>query len=210
LYGVNPSFKFDTAGTYSITLNVTDAAGNWDTDKMTVIVKDITKPNADAGPDQTVNQSTTVQFDGSGSSDNVGIVNYTWSLYYNGSFVNLYGVNPTFTFEIHGDYTVTLTVTDAIGLNDTDTVVINVNRTIITIDDLINYILSLNLPEGTENSLISKLENAKKSLDKKQYKAAKNQLNAFIHEVKALTEKKITFDNAVIINEMAQQIINNL
>src|SRR3989442_2534320 len=41
---------------------------------------DGTPPIANAGPDQTVNEDTPVAFDGSGSTDNVGIVNYTWSL----------------------------------------------------------------------------------------------------------------------------------
>src|SRR5207245_7457229 len=41
---------------------------------------DGTPPIANAGPDQTVNEDTPVAFDGSGSTDNVGIVNYTWAL----------------------------------------------------------------------------------------------------------------------------------
>jgi len=35
---------------------------------------------ADAGPDQTVNEGATVQFDGAGSTDDTGIVNYTWTV----------------------------------------------------------------------------------------------------------------------------------
>jgi len=42
--------------------------------------EDTTPPVADAGPDQTVNEDAPVSFDGSGSTDNVGIVNYTWIL----------------------------------------------------------------------------------------------------------------------------------
>src|SRR5438876_4860053 len=41
---------------------------------------DVTPPIANAGPDQTVNEDVPVAFDGSGSTDNVGIVNYTWAL----------------------------------------------------------------------------------------------------------------------------------
>jgi len=37
-------------------------------------------PVADAGPDQTVNEGATVQFDGAGSTDDTGIVNYTWTV----------------------------------------------------------------------------------------------------------------------------------
>ncbi len=38
LYGFSPSFTFWTAGDYIVTLNVTDEAGNWDIDTMTVYV----------------------------------------------------------------------------------------------------------------------------------------------------------------------------
>lgn len=40
---------------------------------------DTTPPLANAGPDQTVDEDTPVTFDGSGSTDDVGIVNYTWT-----------------------------------------------------------------------------------------------------------------------------------
>src|SRR3989442_11416281 len=42
-------------------------------------VKD-SPPVANAGPDQTVNEDTAVVFDGSRSTDDVGIVNYTWAI----------------------------------------------------------------------------------------------------------------------------------
>src|SRR5205823_10455352 len=41
---------------------------------------DVTPPIANAGPDQVVNEDTLVTFNGSGSTDDVGIVNYTWLL----------------------------------------------------------------------------------------------------------------------------------
>ena len=40
LYGVSPTFNFDTAGSYTVTLNVTDGAGNWDTDTIEVTVNE--------------------------------------------------------------------------------------------------------------------------------------------------------------------------
>ena len=73
--------------------------------------------------------STVVNFDGSGSTDNVGVVSYDWTFVYDGNDEVLTGVNPSFTFDIAGLYTVTLNVSDALGYWDLDTVVIVVGVT---------------------------------------------------------------------------------
>ncbi len=54
LYGEIISYLFNDPGLYVVTLNVSDEEGNWNTDTMNVTVKDVTLPNSDAGPDQTV------------------------------------------------------------------------------------------------------------------------------------------------------------
>jgi parallel beta-helix repeat protein len=133
LYGVSPTFRFWTAGNYTVTLTVQDAAGNTDMDTMLVNVAaaappaDTTPPAANAGPDQTVNAGALVTFTGAGSTDNVGVTNYTWTFTHNGTAITLYGVSPTFRFWTPGNYTVTLTVRDAAGNTDTDTVLVTVN-----------------------------------------------------------------------------------
>jgi len=83
---------------------------------------------ADAGIDQTASAGDTVTFDGAGSTDDVEVTNYTWTFTYDGSTVTLYGAAPTFVFDVAGTYTVTLTVTDADDLSDTDTVEITVQE----------------------------------------------------------------------------------
>jgi hypothetical protein len=40
LYGESPGFTFWTGGTYTVTLNVTDMAGQWDTDTVVVTVSE--------------------------------------------------------------------------------------------------------------------------------------------------------------------------
>lgn len=125
LTGKNPTYTFNTPGIYTVTLNVTDEAGNWNTDTMTVTVRDITPPTAQAGSNQTVNEGTLVHFNGSLSSDNVGIVSYIWTFMY-GTTKTLNGMIPTYTFYVRGNYRVTLNVTDAAGNWNTDTVTINV------------------------------------------------------------------------------------
>jgi hypothetical protein len=44
LTGKNPTYTFNTSGIYTVTLNVTDAAGNWNTDTVTIHVLDATPP----------------------------------------------------------------------------------------------------------------------------------------------------------------------
>ena len=126
LKGSGPSFTFDDAGTYVIELNVSDAMGNWATDTMTVIVKDVTAPTADAGADAVVDQHASVAFDGSGCRDNVGIVNYTWSFVCGGQPVTLYGPAASYVFDIAGKYTVTLAVSDEMGNVASDAMTVEV------------------------------------------------------------------------------------
>jgi parallel beta-helix repeat protein len=45
-----------------------------------VVISDTTSPVADAGPDQTITEDKRVTFDGSGSTDDVGIKNYVWTV----------------------------------------------------------------------------------------------------------------------------------
>ncbi|MCK4481642.1 right-handed parallel beta-helix repeat-containing protein [Candidatus Bathyarchaeota archaeon] len=125
LTGVSPTYHFMTPRTYTITLNVTDLRGNWDTDTIIIIVLDITAPIADAGPNQTVDEDTLVTFDGSASTDNIAITNYTWT-FTDGTTKTLTGENSTYIFQTSGNYTITLNVTDAEGNGDTGTMTVTV------------------------------------------------------------------------------------
>jgi hypothetical protein len=125
LSGVMPIYTFGNPGIFFITLNVTDAAGNWDTDVMNVTVNDITDPTANAGNDQTINEGTSVSFDGIGSSDNVGVVKYTWD-FVDGDTITLFGARPAYVFDNPGVFLVTLNVTDIAGNWNTDTMSVTV------------------------------------------------------------------------------------
>jgi hypothetical protein len=71
---------------------------------------------------------------------------------------------------------------------------------------LIKDIIDMDLNNGIETSLCSKLENAQKSVDNGQYKTALNQLNALIKEVKAQYGKKIPKDSADDILDVVCEI----
>ncbi len=94
---------------------------------------DETKPVADAGPVQLVVKETTVTFDGSGSTDNLdivnyGIVNYTWTFTDNTTKV-LTGIQANYTFYNVGNFSVTLNISDYSDNWDLDKTWINVTGT---------------------------------------------------------------------------------
>jgi len=122
-----PFFKFDIPGTYVVTMNVSDEAGNWAIDTLNIIILDSSPPMADGGGDTVIDQNGTVHFNASGSKDNTNIENYTWTFFYDGELVTLYGISPEFMFTKPGNYTITLTVYDSNRNKDLDTFEITVN-----------------------------------------------------------------------------------
>ncbi len=129
LSGMVVNHTFDAAGTYNVTLTVTDGGGLQATDNITVTVRDITPPSVDAGSDITIGQGTTALFDGGGSSDNVDIDNFTWYFIYDTSVVRCYGKTEEYLFEIPGVYLIKLMVTDVSGNAGTDNLTLYVSDT---------------------------------------------------------------------------------
>lgn len=127
------------SGTYAAFLELRDAAGGYTA--AAVLMKtaaDTVPPVANAGSDMTVNEDAVVTFDGLGSTDNLGVVNYTWT-FVDGSPRSLWGAAPTYVFATPGTYIVTLTVRDANGNVATDTL-------IVTVRDVTNPTVSIASP----------------------------------------------------------------
>ncbi len=127
LFGDLAEYTFHDAGVYRIYLQVNDHALNMDIDTFNVTVLDITDPTADAGWDITIDQHETVSLNGSSSTDNVGITNWTWTI--NDGGIILFGSNPSHTFHNAGVFKIDLTVFDLLGNNDNDTITVTVNDT---------------------------------------------------------------------------------
>ena len=95
-----------------------DNLGNYEVPKSAPVFVDIEPPNANAGPDRIVDEGTLLTLNGSLSRDNAAIREYLWSF----SDVLLYGVIAFYRFSEPGDYLINLTVTDIVGMKDTDMV----------------------------------------------------------------------------------------
>ncbi len=120
--GSQMDFTFYEAGKYIIVLNVSDEAGNWAIDLVTITVLDVEAPLADAGGNLTAKVGVEMKFNGTASLDNVGIHNYSWSFPFLGAQMVLYGPAPEYTFTDPGMYQIKLNVTDKAGNSNFDTI----------------------------------------------------------------------------------------
>lgn len=132
LNGRSPSYTFNASGVYVVVLNVTDFAGNYATDELVITVNpDVVNPVADSGADRTVEVGEILTFDGSGSSDDVGVVSYEWDF---GDGTTETDKTVTHSYSATGTFVVTLTVKDKSGNVDTDTLQVEVNSSIFVFD----------------------------------------------------------------------------
>ena len=127
--GVNatPNHAYTNAGTYIVTLNVSDTAGNWDTDTCFVFVNNIA-PIANAGIDKTGNEGVAITFNGSASADTPSdnsTLTYVW---YFGDGDSGAGKVVSHAYDDNGIYNATLVVTDDNGYVDSDTCNVTVNN----------------------------------------------------------------------------------
>lgn len=126
--GVSATNTYATAGTYTVSLTVTDNAGGTNTVTSTIDIADnvapvaeITAPTAPAAG--TV--GTAITFDGTGSTDSDGIIEtYEWTF---GDMGTGTGATTTYTYAAPGTYMVTLTVTDDLGLTNQANVTITIS-----------------------------------------------------------------------------------
>ena len=119
------SHRFATAGTYTVTLTVTDNGGLSSSASKTVSVSSAPPPNE--APVARISSSCTdlgCSFDGSGSADSDGtVVSYLWDY---GDGVTASGASTSHDYGSGGSYAVTLTVSDDDGATATATATVTV------------------------------------------------------------------------------------
>jgi hypothetical protein len=127
---VTPSFTIDKAGTYVVQLIVRDGTVDSEPDTATVSTVN-SQPVAHAGADQTPAVGTTVQLDGSTSTDIDGdVLTYAWALTAKPAGSNAIlsdpeAVQPTLTIDKPGTYIAQLIVNDGKLDSEADTVTLN-------------------------------------------------------------------------------------
>ncbi|MGQ9588438.1 MAG: ABC transporter permease subunit [Thermoplasmata archaeon] len=130
LAGMLAFYVFQFPGTYTVTLNVTDFEGNWDTDTVTVtVVEDTTPPQIRGAYNSTLRVGQKLTLDASRSFDpETGIANFTWNFNYGGVEITRYGPTLIWKFDTKGEYVVNLTVTNWAGLFNTTSLVVTVEE----------------------------------------------------------------------------------
>jgi len=126
--GATESHRFSRAGTFQVSLTVTDSAGKTGTASKSVNVgATVVSPNAQftVSP-QTITAGQVAFFDATVSTATAGrtITRYEWNF---GDNAPAEGARVEHVFSRAGGYTVTLTVTDSNGATDTETKTITVS-----------------------------------------------------------------------------------
>ncbi|KHF24801.1 PKD domain-containing protein [Solemya velum gill symbiont] len=117
----NPTHTYATPALYNVSLTVTDDDGATDTDNTTaeIIASTVNAaPIANANGPYSANTGDTVNFSSAGSSDNDGsITSYSWNF---GDGNTSTSANPSHSYALAGTYSVSLTVVDNDGADNTD------------------------------------------------------------------------------------------
>jgi hypothetical protein len=150
---LNATHIYTTAGTYNATLTVkfNSALNKTETDTAIITVSENQPPVADAGPDQTVEQTSAqgamVTLNGTGSSDPD---NDTLTYYWNWTGGSATGATPTALFPV-GNTTVTLTVADSqYNATDAVNVIVLADTTAPVVDAGPDVTVELETPAGTQ------------------------------------------------------------
>ncbi|UCE74922.1 MAG: PKD domain-containing protein, partial [Methanomassiliicoccales archaeon] len=112
-------------GYYWVNVRVDDGHNGIDERNFTLIVGDTIPPTANAGEDMSVFEDEVVHFNGTNSTDNIGIFNYTW--YFGDGSIG-YEETPSHIYTRKGVYLVALIVKDILENDDIDLINVTVKN----------------------------------------------------------------------------------
>src|SRR5262249_23114842 len=116
----------DYYGSDSFTYKANDGSLGSNVATVTLAISPVNDaPLVDAGPDQTVNEGSTVAFNSTASDADGDGLSYLWDF---GDGATASGAAPTHLYADDGTYTVTLTVSDGQGGSTSDSLVVTVRN----------------------------------------------------------------------------------
>ncbi len=124
--GATPSHLYAAAGSYNVSLTVTDDGGLTHTDTTSATIGEVVNqpPVADANGPYSGTTGMLISFDSNGSTDPDGsIVSFSWNF---GDGTSATGATASHAYTAEGSYNVTLTVTDNDGAMDSASTTVTV------------------------------------------------------------------------------------
>ena len=212
-------------GIESFPVTITDGNGNFAPGLIAIAVIKNNPPIADAGDDQTVIVTQTVTLDGTGSTDpNGNTLSYSWMFASedasdpipSGSTAVLSDAEtatPSFVADLPGVYSVKLIVNDGLASSDPDYVTVTALSIIEALDNLIADITALELDgilnKGQAKSLVQKIKQAQKLLDKNKIAGALGVLEGLRQQIVDLYEQDgvLTENEAMALLTKIDEII---
>jgi Leucine-rich repeat (LRR) protein len=119
-------------------------------------------------------------------------------------------VTGSHVYTAPGTYTIILAVMDNAGSSGTGTATITVQTPAEAISSLREQVAELELQKGIGNAFTVKLDQAIAALNSGDRDGARDVLNAFINQMKALKGKKVAAGDADALIAMAQKIIDSI
>ena len=221
-----------TPGTYTLKAQASTVPGETDTTDNTLIdgqvdinIHDIAVLQVTVAP-TSVNVGETVHINVTVANQGSATETFNVTTYYNTSSIEmktniLLDAGESITLEFswnttgvnEGTYIISVYATPVPNeINRSDNYFEDGMVTIVTPEyltqKLIETIKTWNIPEGIENSLTSKLQEAILLLNKGNENGAIHKLMDFINQVEALTEEKLTIEQANYLISEAQRIID--
>jgi hypothetical protein len=209
--------KYLDNGLYTVTVNVCDDDGGCGADSLSLTVLNV--PPTVSSISAPAEKLVGAMFTASASFTDPGILDTHTALWdwgdgstQPGSLIEVAGsgsVQDTHVYMTCQVFTIVLTVTDkdgGVGVSDPHSIQsLSPKEGVARLMDMVR---ALGLDHGIENSLLAKLGNVLDAMERGNYHAAENILNAFINEVQAQSGKKINASDADVLIQWAMDIIN--